>query len=72
MQEAASVSLRGLQDLAALGDAHAAAVGHVGAPDCTLGVEADAVGHAVAEVGPHAAARQAAVGGDREARQPRP
>ena len=68
-REAAAVELDPVEDLAALADADAAPVGHVGVPDGTLGVDADAVRDAVAEVGPDAPAREAAVGRDVQRRQ---
>ena len=50
--EAAAVEGDGVEHLAALGDPDAALVRHVGVPGGAVGVEADAVGIAVAEVGP--------------------
>jgi len=64
--EAPAVELDGLQHFAAFAHAHAALVRHVGIPDRALGIEADAVGRTVSEVGPHAAMVQAAVGRDVE------
>ena len=66
--EAAAVDLDDLEHLAALGDADAAAVGHVGVPDGTLGIDADPVGGGVAQVRPDPPVRQRAVGADLEAR----
>jgi len=62
--EAPSVEFDGLQDHAALGDAHAPLVGHVGVPDGVLLVSTDAVRDAIAQVGPDASAGQGAVGVD--------
>jgi len=62
--EAAAVEVDRLQHLTTLANAHAAPVGNVRVPDGAVGVEADAVGDAVAEVGPHPPVGQAAVSGD--------
>jgi hypothetical protein len=70
--EAAAVERDCLQYFAALAHARAAFVGDVGVPDSPFRVEADAVGAAVAEVGPDAAVRQVAVGGYGEGGQPVP
>ncbi len=70
--EAAAVEVNGLQHLAALADAHATLVGNVAVPDGSFGVEANAVWDAVAEVGPHAPIRQAAVFLDVEGCEPIP
>src|SRR5215218_1692252 len=64
--EAAAVELDRLQHLAAFADADAALVGDVAVPHCAVGVEADAVGDALSELGPDPAVREAAVGGDVE------
>ena len=61
--------LIGLQDLAALANAHATLVGDVGVPDGVLCIEADTVGNAVAEIGPHSPVRKATVGLDVEGRE---
>jgi hypothetical protein len=68
--EAPAVEMDCLQHLPAFADAHATPVGHVCIPDGVFGVEADAVGDAVAEVGPHAPVRQAPVRGDVEGGEP--
>src|SRR5207253_204637 len=52
--EAAAVELDRLQHFGALADADAALAGDVAEPDRAVGVEADPVGDAVAEVGPEA------------------
>src|SRR5918995_6301044 len=49
--EAPAVKLDRLQHLSPLANAHATLVGDVSVPDGALGVEADAVGDAVSEVG---------------------
>ena len=51
--EAASIEIDRLQDLAALTNAHATLVGDVGIPDGVLCIEADTIGNAVPEIGPH-------------------
>src|SRR6478672_12922882 len=56
--EAAAIEIDRLQDLAALANAHAALVGDVSVPDGVLRIEADAIGNAVAEIGPHASLRK--------------
>jgi hypothetical protein len=53
-----------LQHVATFTNADAALVGHIRVPDGVLGIEADSVGNAVAEVSPYPPIRQAAVGGD--------
>src|SRR5205085_12595726 len=60
--EAPAVKLDRLQHVATRANAHAALVGDVAVPDGALGVEADAVGHAIAEVRPQPPVRQAAAG----------
>ena len=58
------------EDVAALADADAALVRDVGVPDGSFGVDADAVGHSVAELGPDTTVGQAAVVGDLVGGQP--
>src|SRR6266849_5790666 len=67
--EAASIEIDRLQDLAALANAHATLVGDVGVPDGVLCIEADTIGNAVTEVGPHSSVRKATVGLDVEGRE---
>jgi hypothetical protein len=70
--EAPAVKLDRLQHLSPLANAHATLVGDVSVPDGALGVEADAVGDAVSEVGPHPPVRQTAVVCDVERREALP
>src|SRR5260370_25392220 len=67
--EAASIEIDSLQALAALANAYATLVGDVGVPDGVLCIEADTIGNAVAEVGPHSPVRKATVGLDVEGRE---
>src|SRR5918995_1101489 len=67
--EAPPVELDRLEHLAALANAHATLVGDVAVPDGVLGVDADAVGDSVAEVGPHPPVREAALVRDVERRE---
>jgi hypothetical protein len=69
-REAAAVQADRLEHLPALADAHAALIGDVGVPDGVLGVGAEAVRDAIAQIGPHAPVRQAAVGVDVERGEP--
>src|SRR5712692_2777108 len=69
-RETAAIKLNCLQHLTALANAYATLVRDVPVPDGILGVEADPVGDAVAEVGPHPAFRQVAVRCDMEGREP--
>jgi hypothetical protein len=62
--EAAAVEGDGPEYSAALGDAYAALVRHVGVRSGTVGVEADAVGSVLVEIGPNPTALQSAVRGD--------
>src|SRR5206468_12575665 len=62
--EAAAVKVDRLQHLTTLADAHAPFVGNVAVPDRVVAIEADAVGDAVAEVGPDAPLRQTPVRAD--------
>src|SRR4029077_8028046 len=62
--EPAAVEVDCVEDVAAFAYADAALVRHVGVPDGFFGVDADAVGHSVAEFGPDATVGQAAVVGD--------
>src|SRR4029450_3682742 len=67
--EAGQVDLDALQDLPTLTDPHDAGcvVVHGRAPDGAFGVHADPV---TGPIGPRAAVREAAVGGDVESREP--
>src|SRR5262249_17120865 len=62
--ETPAVKVDCLQRLTAFADAHASLVGNISVPDGIVGVEADTVGDAVAELGPPAPVRQAAVSTD--------
>src|SRR5438132_12747298 len=57
--EAAAINADGLKHLASFADPHASFVGNVSVPDGVIGVDADTVGSAATEVGPHPAVRQA-------------
>src|SRR5882672_2791547 len=70
--ETAAVKVDCLQHLTAFADAHAALVGNVSVPNSVLLVDADAVGNAAAEVGPHPPVRQVAVCSDVEGGQSLP
>src|SRR4029078_7765190 len=50
--KASAVELDGIEHLAALRHPNAAAVGDVGVPHCSLRIEADPVGHPLAETSP--------------------
>ena len=58
-----------LQFLTAFGDANAMAVRYVGIPDGPFGIEADAVGDVLAEVGPDPTVEQSAIPIDVESRE---
>src|SRR5262249_24076186 len=68
--DAAAIKFDPLQHLPSFANAHATFVGDIGVPDGALGIEADAVGDAVAKVGPHSPPGQVAVHGDVESREP--
>src|SRR5947209_3485498 len=68
--EATAVKIDRLQHRTAFADAHAALVGDVSVPDGFVGVDADAVGNAAAEGGPHPPVRQAPVRRDVERGEP--
>src|SRR5438067_805784 len=60
-REAAAVEFDGLEHFTPFADAHAPLVRDVRVPDGAVRVDANAVGGAVTEVGPHAPVRQATV-----------
>src|SRR2546422_2561449 len=68
--ETAAIKLDCLQHLTPFVDAHATLVGNISVPDGFVGVDADPVGNASAEVGPHPLVRQAAVRSDVEGGEP--
>ena len=68
--EASSVDVDRLHHRAAFAHAHTSAVGHVGVPDRAVDIDADAVGRAIAQVGPQPPVRQVAAVVDVERRQP--
>src|SRR5947209_7344822 len=55
--KAAAINCDRLKHLTSFADAHASFVGNVSVPDSVIGVDADAVGSAATEVGPHPAVR---------------
>ena len=55
--EAAAVKRDCLQHLTALANTHASLIGNVAVLDGMVGINADAVRHAIAEVGPHTPVR---------------
>jgi DNA-binding transcriptional LysR family regulator len=71
-REAAAVKVDRLQYMTAFADADAPFVGDIAVPDRVIGIEADAVGDAVAEVGPHTPRRQTSVRADVEGSEPLP
>src|SRR5262245_15335772 len=52
-REASAVKIDRLDHLSAFADADAALVGNVCVPDTTVGIQADTIGNAIAEVGPN-------------------
>lgn len=60
--EASAIEVDRLYDLTTFAHSHAALVRNVAVPDGIVGVEADAIGGAAVEVGPHPPVRKAAVG----------
>src|SRR4029453_12683341 len=68
--KAATISIDCLQHLATFADPHAALVRNVRVPDRAVGIEADAVGSTVAEIGPNMSVGQAAVRSDVECGKP--
>src|SRR5579863_3849580 len=64
--KAAAIENDRLENLAAFANPNAAFIGHVGVPNCAFGVERDAIRNAVAEIGPDAPVREAAVSADVE------
>jgi len=69
-RETAAISIDRLQRLATFADADATFVRNVGVPDRAIGVEADAVGNARAEIGPDSSVRQTAIQSDVECGDP--
>jgi hypothetical protein len=63
-REAAAVKVERLQYMTAFADTDAPFVGDIAVPDRVIGIEADPVGDAVAEVGPHTPRRQTSVRAD--------
>jgi hypothetical protein len=53
-----------LKNCAAFADTHVALVGDVGIPDSIVGIDADAIGLRIFEVGPHPSTRPTSVCGD--------
>ena len=71
-REAAAIDRDGLEDFTAFADANALLVRYVGVPDGAFGIDADPVRHIRSEIGPHPAAREAAILFDVVRREPIP